>query len=255
MENTQLERKQIMDTSASIDAFNKLSLSKLELLTDDELDIQFARTADLELVAWLTRAEIFRIKLERNEQAGSPKTKKQIAQELAELKNLHFNTVLLDSRIAELFNRYKVLLPKNIYELILPLPLNRQNEIIKLAEFHQGNGTYSTVEFKKKIRGMKQAESKSKTEIIHTIKMQITDRELADLNKIKRGFKNISGFGKGALGYAIRSFEAEMGRLKLRNYPDNDWVIRTIIKVVKADMANRQTKAGYESKKGDATYE
>ncbi len=160
MQNYELERKQILDTAEKVDAFHKLSLSKLKLLTDDELDIYFARTAELDIAAWLIRAEILQIKLDRNKAAGSPKSKTQIATELAGLIEEHVSTLLIDVRVAALFNKYKFDLKKNVYRMVLSLNARHQDEALKLADFYQRNGNFTVKEFKKKVEGMKIAEKK-----------------------------------------------------------------------------------------------
>lgn len=248
--NNQLERQQIIETSKSVDAFHKIALQNLDILSDSELNDQFARTTDLEIAATLIRARIFEIKLKRNRESANPKSERQVAIELVESTKCHFRTLIKDSRIADLFKKYNLNLSRDFYESILSLLPQQQSAVLRLANNAKMLGKFDSKSFNQKINDYKLKNKKrgKTTEIIHKITLEITDRELADLNKIKRGFKNVSGFGKGALGYAIRSAEAEMARLKIEGYPDKDWVVRTIIRLAAADMANRQARAGFESK-------
>lgn len=54
----EIQRQQIIQTTKSVDAFHKIALDNLELLSDSELNDQFTKTTDLEITATLIRAKI-----------------------------------------------------------------------------------------------------------------------------------------------------------------------------------------------------
>lgn len=228
-----IERQQIIATSKSVDTFHKLRLDRLEILTDSELDDQFARTTELELVAYLTRAKIFQIKLARNAAAGYPKSERQIAIELAALKNLHFETLIKDLKVAGLFEKYNLDLPKNIYESVLPLEPRQQSLLLKSAHRDYKLGAFSNAAFKSRVRHFKKvaADKNSKAyEILHPVKATITDKALADLNNIKRGFKSVSGFKSNALENAIRRIRCEFDLAKKAKSPEKSWFVKSLLK-------------------------